>query len=78
MDLVILWLVTGFIGGWLGNLYDYLNIGYITLGGILATAVGCVFGPFILLYSVVILAAYLFKMIKWDFLDKKVFVKKGK
>lgn len=78
MNLVILWLAAGFIGGWLGNLYDYLNRGYITLGGILATTVGCVFGPFILLYTIVILVGYMFRTIKWDFLDKKVFVKKGK
>lgn len=78
MDLVILWLVTGFIGGCLGNLYDYLNIGYITLGGILGTLIASLFGPLILFWAVASLAGYLFRTLKWDFLDKKIFAKKGK
>ena len=79
MSIVIIWLIAGVVADVLNILYDYFITGSVTVGSlILGTVVAIVLGPVALIVVVAAACWGLLENANWDWVHKKVFVRKGK
>ena len=79
MGLLWFWIVAGVLATLLEILWDYYGWACATVKDIVLTSIVCMtLGPIALVIVVVVLFWELVQKIDWSWLDKKVFVKKGK
>lgn len=76
-SLILIWAGLGLIGVAGVLYYDYVNVGYITVGSLGREVLNClVLGPIAAAMGIFCASRTLLERIDWSFLGKKILVKK--